>query len=173
VTIITYDGNYVAVDSLAMWGEYRNYDAAKLIVRDNTVFASCGMLALFAPMVEWCLAGANPLTCPAAYKEDLNTDLIVISPSVHRNESDKTTEVRPAGHRVSSCIPFLFPIPAPFASGCMTDFAMGAMAAGADAVEAVRLSCEHGTHVDMPIRCVDLRRVPYVVTTATTRKPSA
>jgi hypothetical protein len=138
VTIIAYCGKYIAADSLATWGKYRNYDAIKIVVRGNTVFASCGMLALFELMVEWYLEGADPLTCPAAYKEELATELIAVSPKVFYSESDKTHAVHSIGYRVATNNPFLCRVQTPFASGCMNDFTMGAMAAGADAVEAVR-----------------------------------
>jgi hypothetical protein len=175
VTIIAYCGKYIAADSLEVWGEYRNYDAVKIDVIDNTVFASCGIIALFEPMIEWYLAGADPTTCPAAYREELTTELLVISPKVFYSDSDKTHTLHPAGHCVATNNPFRHRIPTPFASGCMNDFAMGAMAAGADAVEAVHLSCMNGTHAAAPVRFVDLHKIPYVVQvgTDTTRKQDA
>jgi hypothetical protein len=158
MTIIAYCGKFIASDSLSTWGEYRNYDAIKLVTRGNTVFAACGLIALIEPMIEWYLDGTDPLTCPAAYKDDLTTELIAISPSFRDDN-----EVLPIGYRVATNNPFPFRIPTPFASGCMNDFAMGAMAAGKNAVEAVHLCCENGTHIAPPVLYVDLLSLPYVV----------
>jgi hypothetical protein len=149
MTVIALCKNYVAVDSLATWGEYHRYDAQKLVVDNGTIFASCGLLSMFDPMVTWYQAGADPTKCPGAFNDALDTDLVVIRPT--------------SWLWCGTSHPYVDQVQAPRAFGCMDDFAMGAMAAGADAVEAVRLCCAYGTNVGGPVRYVDLRKDTFNV----------
>ena len=55
----------------------------------------------------------------------------------------------------TSCCPDRYQLPAPEAEGCGNNFAIAAMMAGADAQQAVEITCKLDTHCGGDIQCFE------------------
>lgn len=139
MSVIAWDGKVVAADRQATGGEMRR--ATKKIRRIGTgeILACTGDEAGGLEMMRWYEDGADRAKWPAAQNTDRWTRLIVI-------------DRRGARVYEQACEPII--IRKPFmAWGSGRDFAMGAMAVGADARRAVqvanRFNCYCGMGIDV------------------------
>lgn len=128
MTVIAWDGRYLAVDRQVTYNKVR-YEATKLVrLSRSTAVAFSGNSAHAAQLLKWLRDGANPDLWPAG-KGDEWARAFVVSRT-------------PNGPVVSNYErgPCPIAIPAPFAAyGDGAHCAVGAMAAGADARSAVRI----------------------------------
>jgi hypothetical protein len=125
MTTIAWDGKTVAADSLKVYGAYAspgNYE--KIIQRAGIVFACAGNASLFEPMIKWYLDGADPKECPCVGKDE--AALLVF-------RDDKAFYYRTEA-------PYADEPHAPDAWGAGSEFAIGAMHAGADARRAIEIA---------------------------------
>jgi hypothetical protein len=123
-------------------GEYRTpAPAQKLKMRGQEVFALSGEAALFEPMIEWYLAGANPKEVPTGTPGHTSS-LVVFKAG--RCFSYKTT------------LPYPDEFFAPDAWGSGQDFAIGAMKGGADAKRAVEIAIDCNPHTGGKVQAIDL-----------------
>lgn len=144
MSTVAWDGKSLAADGMASAG-YMKVVAPKIWSHDGLVLATTGDAAAGRIMVEWFNAGADLSHYPdcQAKGEDYNATLIVA-----HHEGCYFYGANP--HLVEVRDPFM-------AWGSGRDFAMGAMARGATAGEAVEVACRfdaysgHGVVVMTPI----------------------
>jgi hypothetical protein len=143
MTVIAWDGRYVAADSLKCYGSSRAMaPVQKLRVRDGIVFACTGSGALFEPMIQWYLAGKDPEKVPPCGDDHKGTTLIVF------------TSEGACFYKLD--MPHPEELSAPDAWGAGADFAIGAMEVGADAKTAVEAALRRETYTGGPVQVIDL-----------------
>lgn len=143
MTTIAWDGKSVAADSMKSAGVYvtRSGSFEKLVRRGQEVFAFAGSAPLFAPMIEWYLAGADAQKCPKD-ADDGSSALIVF--------------------KEGRCFQYILETPypeelfAPDAFGAGSDFAIGAIKAGASVHRAIEIASECTPHTGGAIQVIDL-----------------
>lgn len=128
MTVIAWDGTALAADRQTGYGEQK-YESEKLWKLDNgEVLAIAGDLAYALKLAEWYKAGADPTKYPNKTGEDWGRIVV-------------------ASHR--GCVTYegygmAIPVRAKFAAwGSGRDFALGALAMGADARRAVEITNAH------------------------------
>lgn len=131
MTTITYDGRYLAADTLGVRGGNRSEQpSCKIAVQDGYAFATGGTWGHFRPqLMAWALIhlrDAEPewRGCPA---KDVEGAMLVVTPM--RGLLVFTDQA-----------PYPDPEAWPFAIGTGGDIALGAMGAGVTAMEAVKLA---------------------------------
>lgn len=144
MTIIATDGYRVAADSLATFGTCRSLKPAeKLKIEDGIVFAMSGSVPLFDPLIAWYLDGAKPDEMPKVDDDDHSTLFVF---SGERQAAFYKTEL-PYGETVTSF---------PMAWGVGSEFAIGAMDAGADVENAVRIAINRSVWLGGAVQVIDL-----------------
>lgn len=140
MTVIVWDGRSLAADRLMTCGSQAR-EARKLFVHergtDGRLFAIaiCGTLPGGLLLRDWYLAGADPEKFPAAQATDDGGWLIVWDP----HSTPELVEY--------ARLPVAMPVIDPRESwGSGADFALGAMAMGADARRAAEVACELCVH---------------------------
>jgi hypothetical protein len=147
MTVIAWDGRYVAADSLKCFGSSRNTKPCqKIMVREGIVFALTGSAALFEPMIKWYLSGKDPEKMPACGDDYKTTKLLVF-------EGGETASFYMPG------LPYPDEFSAPDAWGAGADFAIGAMEAGKSAAEAVAIAIKRETYCGGPVNVIDLLEI--------------
>ena len=145
MTTIAWDGKTVAADTLTVCGFQRNgKPAQKLFPRtlSGKVYAMSGLFGWAAPWIAWHEAGADPALAPATPNQEQRGSFIVF---------DKG--------RCFYCatdFPYLVEAGAPDAWGTGQEYAIGAMRAGASAVQAVRIAADVDIHTGGDIQEIDL-----------------
>jgi len=144
VTVIAWDGHRFAVDSACTDGVVlQRVPKLSLFERHGRLHAcaATGTARAAAAMSEWLARGAEPENFPSIAEKD-DTTLIVLD-----LEATRVHEFNGArwGYEVESV---------PFAWGSGGALALGAMLAGADALEALGHACAHVTDCAGPIRYV-------------------
>lgn len=143
MTVLAWDGRYVAADSLECYGSCRSAKPIqKLRQRGSTIFACTGTGALFEPMIEWYLGGRKLDELPKADDRDKDTKLLVF-------ENGKAWVYSPS-------LPYPAELHAPDAWGVGADMAIGAMEAGASAEKAVEVVIKREVYCGGPIQVIDL-----------------
>ena len=146
MTTIAWDGQFVAADSLQGGSDYDSpVPATKLIIRDQRVYAICGYFAWFQAWIDWHENGAHPEKTPVCKLQQPDTTFIVFEGG--------------------GC--FTFDHHMPYADlshpgeafGSGRKFAMGAMAAGANAEQAVQVAVKLDPHSGGPVRVIDLHEL--------------
>jgi len=130
VSVVAWDGKTLAADRMA--GNSGLCFAASKITRldDGTLLAITGTIGTAQAMIEWYRDGADPAKYPKWQEiKDKWSRLIVVAPDAQVRCYEQ------------------FPFPTPLlqrtmAWGAGQDFAMGAMAAGADARRAVEITID-------------------------------
>src|SRR6185503_13075151 len=151
MSIVVFDGKTLAADCLAVNSGLR-MKVNKIFREPNgTLLAFTGQLDAGLIMVKWFQDGAD-LACypPFQAKEDW-TRLIV----VHPTGEVVVYEQHPVGYREERSYA---------AWGCGRDFAMGALAMGADARRAVEITNELSEGCGFGIEACDLRPLELVKT---------
>ena len=146
MTIIAWDGRYVAADGLATSHSTRClHPAKKLIVEDGLVFGFCGSLALHAEMLSWFRAGKKADDMPKC-SESNNSVLFVFDGG-------------PAARFYKTELPYVEEQEPPFAWGYGAEFAIGAMDAGKGAAEAVEIAIKRNVWLGGPVQVIDLHEL--------------
>jgi hypothetical protein len=143
MTIIAWDSRYVMADSMATNASKRVANAEKLVVRNSTVYGLTGAAALFEPMIAWHIAGADPATVPKGRDADDDATLFVFS--TERAAFYKTELPFAEDFRSS-----------PMAWGIGSEFAIGALDAGADLKTAVEIAIKRSVWLGGPVQIIDL-----------------
>ncbi len=124
MTTIAWDGLTLAADSLVTAGKDRWGSHRKLIKHKGRLIAFTGSIAGGLVLIEWFCEGAEPQEFPRL-KSDEHAQLIVVADGK-------------AWHYESRHIPSMCGVPSAWGTG--REYALGAMAAGADARQAVRIA---------------------------------
>ncbi|BDU76277.1 hypothetical protein [Mesoterricola sediminis] len=128
MTVIAWDGKTLAVDRMGTNGD-KKFPAKKCRKTQNgDIIAWSGTLEVGITLADWWEAGRDPKTWPEAQKgEDWTRLVILMGGQVYTMEQ----------------LPVLQPVESPFhAWGSGSEFAMGAMAMGADARKAVEIASQ-------------------------------
>ena len=128
MTIIAWDGKTLAADRRAM-ASGMIFSVTKIFKSEKGLYGFDGCYSVGLQMVKWLESGENPGDYPDGQKDNERyCHMLLITPE--RKILRYEREVLP------------IPIDLPFiASGCGRDYAMGAMACGATASEAVEIAC--------------------------------
>lgn len=124
MTTIAWDGRYLAADTRHCSGGAYHYDAPKIVKAGDVFYASTGPSAWFNAWVEWAGAGSNVNDLPVTGLEGHQGGFIRLDA-----EGCEMLDFR---------LPYFSPAHAAWAWGSGADFALGAIDAGATAMEAVR-----------------------------------
>jgi hypothetical protein len=152
MTTIAFDGRYVAADTLMTFGNgsINQLPARKLVVRDGHVFASTGRIinGLRDRFVDWwftpAITGAERSTMPDHGAADAATvgSLIIVLPDLR-----------------CGCVSYTQPDfleTGPISAwGSGEDYALGAIEAGANAMEAVLIAMRHDINTGGEVEFVD------------------
>lgn len=147
MTIICWKDGVLAADSLMLLGTCKAKTTVKKIryEGDGQTFACTGTAAMFEPMIAWIKAGAKPAEVPKPSEKHADTRVLLF-------ESGRCFSYQPN-------LPWPDEQFAPDAWGAEADFALGAMAAGATAEEAVQLAIENTNTVGGPVEIIDLHQI--------------
>lgn len=146
MTTIAYDGRFVAADSLQGSSDYDSpVSAVKLVQKGNAVYAICGYFAWFDAWITWHINGADPMNTPVCKYDRTDTAFIVF--------------------QGGACVSYSMELPYPdeafpgeaFGSG--RKYAMGAMAMGANATEAVKIAIKLDPGSGGAVQVVDLHEL--------------
>ena len=135
MTTLAYDGNMICVDSQATAGEIvtpRKFQKAFYDVGEYLVVMFAGSTAHYAPMLEWLREGADP-------KE-------------HKDWECAAWGVKADGSVLRYVGPYPEVVDGIDADGTGAGFAIGAMAAGATALEAVRIASQYDLYTGVTVR---------------------
>jgi hypothetical protein len=139
VTVIAYDGRYVAADRLITNDSGMQGVTQKLVVWEQQVLATCGAADHGEALIIWFKDGKNPKAFPSAPQGAKDAYLYVFQ----KDAPVMCFQTWPA--------PVLFPM-CEFAAGCGSEIARTAMHLGRDARQAVlvanELNCYCGGGVD-------------------------
>lgn len=143
MTTIAWDGKVLAADRQQTSGDMRT-KATKIFRLDNkTVVAICGTLSCGLLLVEWYKAGAKAEAWPTFQQDDLWSRLIVATPK---------------GIVEYEQLPVPLPILEPFmAFGSGRAYALGAMAAGCGAREAVKIASKFDTFTGLGVDAIGVK----------------
>jgi len=146
LTTIAFDGISIASDSLQGSQDFDSpVPAVKLVRYGDTVYAICGYFAWFDAWIKWHKDGADPYNTPVCKFPNSETAFIVF--------------------RDGECVAFSSEMPYPdkafageaFGSG--RKYAMGAMARGASAREAVEIAIKLDPGSGGPVQVIDLHAI--------------
>jgi ATP-dependent HslUV protease subunit HslV len=154
MTIICWRDGILAADSLMLMGSFKAKATFKKIRYEGNgqTFACTGTAALFEPMIAWIKAGAKPGDVPKPADRHCDTRVLLF-------ENGRCFSYTPN-------LPYPDEQFAPDAWGSEAEFALGAMAAGATAEEAVALAIENTNTVGGPIEVIDLHQIEQIKTRA-------
>ena len=149
MTVIVWDGRFVAADSLEVSGCLRTSRAVeKIEVRDGVVYAVTGAAGLHKQLIDW------------VHEHSADPEK---KPSVHEQHQDTAVVVFRDGRCFSYDLKMPYPVEcfAPDAWGCgtATYLAIGAMKYGADAKAATEIAIESSTCVGGPVQVIDLHQL--------------
>lgn len=144
MSVIAWDGRTLAADSQATCADMRQH-CVKIQRLPGVIVATTGQLNHHDALVTWWCAGAKAADAPAWMATDEWTRLVVVS------ASSVIAYERWGLPNDCSAEPF-------FAWGSGRDFAMGALAHGATAEEAVAIACRFSINCGLPV--VAHRRLP-------------
>jgi len=128
MTVVAYDGKTIAEDKQGTLGQ-TSFTTTKLFkIRDNLIIGLLGSLDRAMLLMNWYLSGAEDAAFPPPDKDE-KAELVVLANGVLGVCFGDV----PVFHEMQD-IPFSF--------GSGDEVALGAMKAGATAVEAVAIACE-------------------------------
>ena len=136
MTTVAWDGKTLAADSQVTIGNCRG-SGTKLVSNDRGyIAAGAGTLGEVLPWLSWVLNGMDMDERPSSLGED---SVVIIVPP-------RGSPLWFAGSHIPTKLPRK-----KFAIGSGSDFAMGAMAAGADAVTAVKIAADHDVYTNRKV----------------------
>ncbi len=139
MTVIATDGKVMAADSLTTFGHERGRMAAKkLRAKDGRIFGVAGISGLIDDLVDWYVK--TPRDPKEAPKAEGETWSMLVMESDGRMFHVHSSQCRPVE------------VAAPFAIGSGSEFALGAMLAGASPARAVEIACELSTACGLPVQ---------------------
>lgn len=145
MTTVAFDGRILAADTLVT-GFKKDAPFLKFFVhRDGkniTAIAGTGAAASFAPAVAWFLFDGDPKNYP---NNDLRIFAII---NEIGSNNPRSVLVEAAGNRLLT--------PIPHAEGSGADVALGALLAGKNAVEAVKIAAMHDPGTGPDVYAIDL-----------------
>lgn len=148
MTIIAFDGRYVAADTLGIAGGYkipREYQKLRHV--GSYLFGKTGYIANFGALIDWYIIdNANPAKYPKLDDDDGN--FIVWSPGQFFVFTQQ--------------VPYATDMGAPDAFGSGANYAIGAMKAGATVGRAAEIACECSASCGPPIVIFDLKKKCWV-----------
>jgi hypothetical protein len=142
MSIVVWDGKTLAADMQATCADARFKVSKMRRLDDGTVLAWAGHQDGGLAMARWYETGADPNKLPPCQKDEW-TRLIVVQP----------------GGKVVFYEQFGYPIEVldcPAAWGSGRDFALGALAMGADARRAVEIACQFNINCGMGVEAIDV-----------------
>lgn len=146
MTVIAWDGRFVAADRMAVVSGNTMVRIRKLRRFDDTVIGGSGSTSNIGEVFEWFSAGADPEKYPAVQR---TADW---APVMAFRVGDPQYFVR----YEQSPYPTRFDGPPFFATGSGCEFAFGALACGKNAIEAVRITNSLTNLCGMGVQWVDL-----------------
>ena len=142
MTTIVASEDFIAADGLRCAGDtIEGLDSRKIVVERGVVYALCGASVMRGPLIKWHQAGADPDKLPKCGYEG-GWALVVIDRDGIRRYTDKCPYADPARY--------------PYVDGSGYQYALGAVKAGADPAEAVRIACECDVHSGGEVQVVDI-----------------
>lgn len=145
VSVIAWDGTTLAADRQAtQHGLKRQCEKIWRCKRTGELFGAVGQPDTTAAVVAWYEAGADPEKFPACSRNEASSSFLYV---VGRDGICIKYETEP----------FAIPILEPFwAAGSGRDYALGAMARGASARDAVGIACQFDASCGMGITTLEL-----------------
>lgn len=145
MTIIVWDGTTLAADRMA--NRHGHASAVDKLFRLNNgeLLAISGDLPHGLELKRWYELGADPATFP---RKDKDNAFIYV---VRKDGFVYSYETSPEAIKFYD---------RQFAAGCGRDYAYGAMAMGADAIQAASIACSHEVNCGMGIMSLDLHPKP-------------
>jgi ATP-dependent protease HslVU (ClpYQ) peptidase subunit len=139
-TIAVKDG-VVAADSLMTFGHERSLlPVWKILATDAFVYAASG-IAILDALARWHEDGHDPRQLPVVAAGEKWSLLVMDEGAIWLYGSEA---------------PYPQPVQAPFSLGTGGELALGAMLAGASAVEAVEIACRVSTSSGLPVYSVNI-----------------
>jgi len=139
LSIVAWDGKSIACDSMSISGEYKQETEKTRTLKDGTVLAWTGPYENGLGLIDWWNAGAKVDEWPSFQSKDDNWARLIV--------------VKVDGVIEYEQLPYPQPVTTPYAAwGSGRDFAIGALAMGATAKEAVEVACKHCLSCGPPIR---------------------
>lgn len=141
MTVVAWDGKTLAVDRQATSGHMISKHTKIFKCRNDYVAAFWGPIGEYGVLIDWLESGAIPKDWPKL-SEDVG--VLIVS-----GKDGSALEYEGTGYPIPIEVPF-------YAWGQGRELAMGAMAAGADAIQAVRIANQHSAHCGCGIDAWDL-----------------
>lgn len=146
MTIIVYADNVLVVDKSGTDGDSKWPQIKAWPQPNGEVITGVGPAVTILQMRDWYLAGAHPKQMPLAQYGDNYCEFIVVN-----HQGVRRWERGPVAmeHGTYAC-----------AFGIGRDFAYGALAAGADAVEAAEIACHYSNHCGLGLDIFKFMEIP-------------
>jgi hypothetical protein len=146
MTVIATDGIHIAADGRITSGQdIITEDFKKIAIRERKIFAIVGCVPMLNAAMYWFINGHDPKDMPPIGAEE-SWGMMVIDEHAGR------PRLRYVSYKQIYPVELRFP----FADGCASQFAMGAMTAGASPEEAVRICMNHSVWIGGKIQMVDI-----------------
>ena len=136
MTTVAWDGKTLAADSQVTIGNCRGRGTKLVSNARGYIAAGAGTFGEVLPWLAWVVSGMDPEQRPASLSED---SVVIIVPP-------RGCPLWFAGTHIPTKLPRR-----QFAIGSGSDFAVGAMAAGADAVAAVKIAADHDVYTNRKV----------------------
>ncbi len=143
MSVIAWDGTTVAADRQATEENTRTSCKKIIRIRSSEILCDVGDYSIGLALIDWYKKGRDPAKFPRIPKDN-GTKLIVFSAA-------GVIEYETSHHGVPVKEPF-------FAWGIGKDLAIGAMAMGADARQAVKVACKYNVLCGMGVTALTVRR---------------
>lgn len=146
MTTIAYRDGKMAADRMVKCGAVAHHDITKIVRRmDGALCGTCGVSSLGFAFRKWFLGGEVGDKPSCGDSEDCNIHAIIVRPSgvVELHDFLGMSEIEGPFHAV----------------GAGAEFALGAMAMGADAVQAVNIAAEFGVGRVGYVDCITHRQM--------------
>ena len=143
MSIVVWDGKTIAADRIATSGSLKIRSSKIRRLSNGDIVAWTGSASGGIAMANWWESGADPNTFPPSQKTDDWSRLIVVS-------KGKVFSFEQVPVKIPEMNPFM-------AWGSGQDFAMGAMAYGASAVEAIKVASRLCTTCGMGVESFRVR----------------
>jgi hypothetical protein len=160
VTVIAYDGLYVAADRMISNDSGMKGSSRKLDVHEGWVLATCGAADHGEALIIWFKDGKRPDAYPHADKGGEKGAYLY---AFQHNAPVMCFQTWPS--------PILFPM-TEFAAGCGSEIARTALHLGRDAREAAKVACELNVFCGMGVDYVDLSELAATGTAVVRSYPS-
>jgi ATP-dependent protease HslVU (ClpYQ) peptidase subunit len=143
MSVIAYDGHTLAADRQGTCDEMRVTIRKVRRLSDGTLLGFVGGYGQGVAMVKWYESGANPASLPTSQAGENFAQLIVVKTTGEVIEYDQNG----VAVEVIDC---------PMAWGSGREFAMGALAMGADARKAIEIASRFSTVCGLGVEAFDI-----------------